>query len=55
MNRRKCCTRSNATVGCFFVAVGLGLFLAYVIPRYVMIMLLGIGLIGCGICLTVKK
>lgn len=52
--KKRCCARSN-TAGCFFIAVGLGLFLAFVIPRYVLIMLLGVGCIGAGICMLLKK
>ena len=52
--KRRCCTHSN-TAGYFFIAIGLGLFLAFVIPRYVLIMLLGVGLIGAGICMLLKK
>ncbi len=54
--RRKCChRRSNCGVGYFLIAMGCGLFLAFAIPRYVLITLLGIGLIGAGICIILKK
>ncbi len=54
--KRKCCRkRSNCGVGYFFIAMGGGLFLAYAIPRYVLITLLGLCLIGAGICVIIKK
>ncbi len=54
--KRKCChRRSNSGVGFFFIAMGCGLFFAYAIPRYVLITLLGLGLIGAGICVLLKK
>lgn len=51
--RRKCCVRPGNT-GLCFVTTGLGIFLAYAIPRYILIALLGAGLIGVGICLMLK-
>ena len=54
--KRKCCGRNNfKSVGLFFIAIGVGLFLAYAIPRYLLITLLGLVLIGTGACLVVKK
>lgn len=54
--KQRCCRhRSNCAVGYFFIAMGVGLFLAYVIPRYFLITLLGLCLIGAGICITIKK
>ena len=54
VNRRRCCA-NNCRVGYYFIAVGIGVFMAYAIPRYLLITLLGIGLIGVGICLILKK
>lgn len=42
-------------MGCYFIAVGSGIFLAYAIPRYILIVLLGLGMVGVGVCLLVKK
>lgn len=54
--KKRCCRkRSNCAVGYFFIAMGCGLFLAYAIPRYVLITLLGLCLIGAGVCVIVKK
>lgn len=48
-NRRgRCCFRGYAA-GCFFIAVGTGVFLAYAIPRYILVMLFGLSIIGIGI------
>lgn len=56
MKKKRCCRkRSNCGVGYFLIAMGTGLFFAYAIPRYVLITLLGIGLIGAGICIIIKK
>ncbi len=53
--RKHCCRRSNCAAGYFFIAMGAGLFLAYSIPRYVLITLLGLCLVGAGVCITLKK
>ncbi len=57
MQRRgKCCRcKRNCTPGYFFIAIGVGLFLAYSIPRYLLITLLGLGFIGMGVCMIVRK
>ncbi len=56
LKKRRCCRRrSNCGVGWFFIAMGCGLFFAYAIPRYVLITLLGLALIGAGICVILKK
>ncbi|MBQ2932722.1 MAG: hypothetical protein IJE62_07810 [Clostridia bacterium] len=54
--KRKCCSRrNNCSVGYFFIAVGVGLFLAYAIPRYLLITLLGLSFVGVGVCIIIKK
>ncbi len=54
--KRRCCCHSNLNaVGLFLIAIGVGLFLAYAIPRYLLITLLGLCLIGAGVCFMVKK
>ncbi len=54
--KRRCCCRNNfKSLGLFFIAIGVGLFLAYAIPRYLLITLLGLALIGTGACIVAKK
>lgn len=54
--KRRCgCGARSENAGCFFIAVGCGVFLAYAIPRYVLMTLLGAGLIGVGICIMLRK
>jgi hypothetical protein len=54
--KKKCCCRNNFKgAGLFLIAIGVGLFLAYAIPRYLLITLLGLTLIGTGVCIVVKK
>lgn len=36
-------------VGCMLITLGLGIFIAYIIPYYFLIFLLGIGIMGFGI------
>lgn len=56
LRRGKCQRkRQNLAPGYFLIAVGVGLFLAYSIPRYVLITLLGLGLIGMGVCMIIRK
>ncbi len=54
--KRKCCCNSSFKgAGLFLIAIGVGLFLAYAIPRYLLITLLGLVLISAGVCFLVKK
>ncbi|MBQ7096811.1 MAG: hypothetical protein IJN96_01920 [Clostridia bacterium] len=54
--KRKCCCRNRTNVpGYFLIALGSGLFLAYVIPRYLLITLLGLVLVASGVCCIIKK
>ncbi|MBR5614855.1 MAG: hypothetical protein IKW64_06130 [Clostridia bacterium] len=53
--KRRCCRSRPSAVGFFFIAIGSGLFLAYVIPRYLLITMLGMCLIGAGVCIIIKK
>ncbi len=63
-NKRRCvidmmckkkCRGPNKSVGFFFIAIGLGLFLAYILPYYLLICLLGLGLICAGVSFIMKK
>ncbi len=51
----RCAPKRGSGIGYFFIAMGTGLFFAYAIPRYILITILGLCLIGGGICMIVKK
>ena len=56
--RRCCCTHNHfgyVRLGLFFIAVGVGLFMAYAIPRFILITFMGIVLIAAGVCFMIKK
>lgn len=53
--KRRCCRSRPKGAGLFFIAIGTGLFLAYVIPRYLLITILGICFISTGACMLIKK
>ncbi len=56
-NKRKCGCRPRrgfCTYGPILIALGIGLMLAYIIPYYLLIILLGIGLIAGGVILLRK-
>ncbi len=53
--KQRCCRNRPSGLGLFLIAIGVGLFLAYAIPRYLLITLLGLGLIGAGVCCISKK
>jgi len=55
IKKKRCCRNHSNSIAFFLIAIGVGLFLAYVIPRYLLITLLGIGLISTGVCFLVKK
>ncbi|MEE1046587.1 MAG: hypothetical protein U0M60_04090 [Clostridia bacterium] len=56
MWRRKCCGGKNRfPTGLMLIALGIGILLAYIIPYYVLIAMLGIGLIAAGIWFIRKK
>ena len=52
-----CCCRKNTCwrLGPILISLGLGIFLAYIIPYYLLITLLGCGLIVLGIWYLMKK
>lgn len=56
---KRCCGRRCKppcrTGGIILVCLGAGLFLAYIIPYYLLITVLGIGLICAGVCVLLKK
>ncbi len=55
LRKKRCCQTRHCGVGFFMIAIGVGLFMAYVIPRYLLITLLGLGFIVTGICMLVKR
>ncbi|MBS6832988.1 MAG: hypothetical protein SPH44_08700 [Eubacteriales bacterium] len=51
--KKRCCrNRCGCSVGRLLIAIGAGLMLAYIIPYYLLIIILGIGLIAAGIWLS---
>ncbi len=42
-------------VGCMLIALGLGIFIAYIIPYYLLIFLLGLGIMAFGIHCLLKR
>ena len=55
LKKQRCCKQKSNAPGYFMIALGAGLFLAYVIPRHLLITLLGLGLIGAGVCFIFKN
>ncbi|MBQ7960648.1 MAG: hypothetical protein IJ285_05455 [Clostridia bacterium] len=53
--KRCCCRNCLYGAGLYLIAVGAGLLMAYAIPRYMLIVALGIGLIALGFCWVIKK
>ncbi|MEG1442293.1 MAG: hypothetical protein RSB38_07390 [Oscillospiraceae bacterium] len=53
--KKRKCKKPMRPIGHILVALGVGLFLAYIIPYYLLIALLGIALIGVGIYVWCKK
>ena len=54
--RKKCCRRPNGfPTGHILIAAGVGLMLAYIIPYYITVIIIGIGLVVAGICFLRKK
>lgn len=54
-NRCGGCRPRCRQVGIILIAVGIGIFLAYIIPYYLLITMLGCALIGLGIRYLCKK
>ena len=52
---RKCCKRTNKIFDVILISIGTGLFLAYIIPYYMLITLLGLSLVVAGVCHLLKK
>jgi len=52
---RKCCKGTNKVFGIILISIGTGLFLAYIIPYYMLITLLGLALVVAGVCHLIKK
>ncbi|MBQ4145971.1 MAG: hypothetical protein IJD36_05030 [Clostridia bacterium] len=48
---RKCCP----TIGIVLISMGIGIFLAYILPYQLLITLFAFALIGCGIRHILKK
>lgn len=56
MWRKRCCGgRRKFPIGAILIALGVGILLAYIIPYYILITLLGIALIAAGIWFIRKK
>ena len=53
--KKRCLGGTGKTFGIILISVGTGLFLAYIIPYYMLITLLGLSLIVAGICNLLKK
>ena len=54
-SRKRCIKKENRIFGIILISLGMGLFLAYIIPRYFLITILGLAFIVMGICCIVKK
>ena len=54
MRRKKCCG-PNRSIGMIFIAIGIGVFLANILPYYLLICLFGLALICAGISFIMKK
>ena len=52
--QRRCQCKNGGTAGYYVIAAGIGIFIAYAIPRYILIILLGCALIGAGFCILKK-
>lgn len=60
MMRKKCCgkrcvKRENKIFGIILLSLGAGFFIAYIIPRYFLITVLGAALCFLGISCLIKK
>lgn len=58
MSRRKNCRCRKGggfPIGAILIALGLGIFIANIIPYYLLIAMLGIALIIFGICYIIKR
>ena len=55
--KKRCGCRQNSgrQIGIILIALGLGIFLAYIIPYYLLITILGVALIVLGIWYIMKK
>lgn len=54
---RRCCRKGKGRfpTGPILIAMGIGILLAYIIPYYILITILGIALIAAGICVIRQK
>ncbi len=41
-------------IGCMLIALGVGIFIAHIIPYHLLIFLLGFGIMVFGICCLIK-
>lgn len=55
--RKRCCCKKSSGIplGPVLIALGAGILLAYIIPYYVLIAMLGLALVGVGIWFIRKK
>lgn len=49
LKKRCCCKKNRFPFGAVFISAGVGLMLAYIIPYYLLIVMLGVSLISAGI------
>lgn len=54
-NKKRCKPRPYKAIAQICIALGIGVILAYIIPYYLLITLLGIGFIVCGVVFYLKK
>ncbi len=56
MFRRNCgCNKKGCSFGSLLIAAGVGILIAYIIPYYLLIILLGIAFVAAGIWLVGKS
>ena len=54
--KKKCCRKPNSfPTGHILIAAGAGLMLAHIIPYYITIIIIGVGLVAAGICFLKRK
>ena len=51
----RCKRRNGFPMGAILIALGIGIFIANIIPYYLLIAMLGIALIVFGICYIIKR
>lgn len=51
----RCRKHNGFPIGAILIALGIGIFIANIIPYYLLIAMLGIALIVFGICYIIKR